>query len=69
MNKPIIVVTVKGKRIEYGDEYMIHLFQTQEEADTYIEKVNDPDSKWWTVAEPIQEGQSFIGIGGNFYLS
>ena len=67
MNKPIIVITIKGKGIDYGDEYMVHLFETQEEANIYIERVNDPDGKYWTVAEPIQEGQPFVGMGGEIH--
>lgn len=63
----LMVITAKGKGVEFADDYSIRTFKTYDEAEAYIKAVNNPKGEKWTVAEIITEGQSFYAFGGEIY--
>ena len=50
----IIVIIARGKGREGADWIKPKLFDTREDAEKYIESVNDLDSKYWTYAEIVK---------------
>ena len=64
--KPIIVLVAKGKGREGADWITPKLFNTKEEAEKFIESVNDLDSKYWTYAEIIGDGEEVEPWYGHF---
>lgn len=62
-----MVVTAKGKGVEYAHDYVIRFFKTYKEANEYMKAVNNPHAESWTVAEPITEGQSFYAFAGEIH--
>jgi hypothetical protein len=65
MNK-VIVIVAKGKGRENADFIKPVLFDTKEEAQAYIDSVNDLDSKYWTYAEIVDNGQEIEPWYGQF---
>ena len=56
----IFVMTAKGKGVHtYADSIRIDQFNTQQEAQQYIDKTSNPDSKYWTIAEKIELGKTY----------
>lgn len=53
----IIVIVAEGKGREGADFITPKLFNTKEEAERYIESVNDSESKYWTRAEIVDNGE------------
>ena len=64
--KSIIVIVAKGKGREGADWITPKLFNTKEEAEKFIESVNDLDSKYWTYAEIIGDGEEVEPWYGHF---
>jgi hypothetical protein len=64
--KPIIVIVAEGKGRENADFITVKLFKTKEEADVYIKKINDLESKYWTYAEIITDGEKTEPWYGKF---
>lgn len=66
--KKIIVLVARGKgRGSSADFVRVKLFNSVEEANTYIKSVNDLESKYWTYAEIVSEGVDVEPIYGEFY--
>jgi viroplasmin and RNaseH domain-containing protein len=65
--KPIIVMVAQGKGRENADYITVKLFTTKEDAEMYIEKINDLESKYWTYAEIVHEGSRIEPWYGKFY--
>ena len=56
---PIIVVTGQGKGpCSHADYISINLFDTPEEANVYISKTEDLESKYWTVCKIVSPGRN-----------
>ena len=64
--EPIIVIVAKGKGREGADWIIPKLFYTKEEAEKFIESVNDLDSKYWTYAEIVNDGEKIEPWYGQF---
>jgi len=64
--KPIIVIVARGKGREGADSIKPVLFDTKEEAEKYIKSVNDLESKYWTYAEIVSNGQLIEPWYGKF---
>jgi hypothetical protein len=64
--KPIIVIVARGKGREGADWIKPKLFNTKEEAEKFIESVNDLDSKYWTYAEIVDDGEEIEPWYGRF---
>jgi len=56
MDKAIVIVA-EGKGRERADSITPKIFNTVEEAEKYIESVNDSESKYWTRAEIVDDGE------------
>ena len=65
MNK-VIVIVANGKGREGADWITPKLFDTREDAEKYIESVNDLDSKYWTYAEIVEDGVEIEPWYGKF---
>ena len=66
MNNPVIVIVAQGKGREGADHITPKLFNTEAEAKAFIADVNDLDSKYWTYAEIVKEGQKIEPWYGSF---
>ena len=67
IKKPIIVIVAKGKGREEGANWITpKLFDTPEDAEKYIESVNDLESKYWTYAEIVEDGEEIEPWYGHF---
>lgn len=66
IKKPIIVIVAKGKGREGADWITPKLFDTPEDAEKYIESVNDLESKYWTYAEIVEDGEEIEPWYGQF---
>ncbi|MAX51520.1 MAG: hypothetical protein CMH22_06030 [Methylophaga sp.] len=55
--KSFIVIVARGKGREGADWIKPKLFDTREEAEKFIESVNDLESKYWTYAEIVADGE------------
>ena len=64
--KDIIVIIAKGKGHEHATYITPKLFETTEEAETYIKEVNDLESKHWTYAEIVKDGSEIEPYFGEF---
>lgn len=64
--KKIIVIVARGKGRENADWIKPKLFDTREDAEKYIESVNDLDSKYWTYAEIVKDGEEIEPWYGQF---
>ena len=67
--KPIIVIVAGGKGREGADWIKPKLFDTKEEAEKFIESVNDLESlesKYWTYAEIVEDGEEIEPWYGQF---
>ena len=64
--KPIIVIVAGGKGREGADWIKPKLFDTKEEAERFIESVNDLDSKYWTYAEIVKDSEEIEPSYGQF---
>lgn len=64
--KPIIVIVARGKGREGADWIEPKLFNTKEEAEKFIESVNDLDSRYWTYAEIVDDGEEIKPWYGRF---
>ena len=64
--KKIIVIVARGKGREGADWIKPVLFNTKEEAQKYIESVNDLESKYWTYAEIVDNGEEIEPWYGRF---
>lgn len=53
----IIVIVAEGKGRVHADWITLKLFDTLEEANNFIKKVNDLESKYWTYAEVVDNGE------------
>jgi hypothetical protein len=62
----VIVIVAKGKGRESADFIKPILFDTRDEALAYINSVNDLDSKYWTYAEIVDNGQEIEPWYGQF---
>lgn len=62
----IIVIVARGKGREDADWIKPVLFDTKEEAQKYIESVNDLESKYWTYAEIVGNGEEIEPWYGQF---
>lgn len=62
----IIVIVAKGKGREGADWITPKLFNTKEEAEKFIQSVNDLDSKYWTYAEIVEDGEEIEPWYGQF---
>jgi hypothetical protein len=62
----IIVIVARGKGREGADWIKPVLFDTKEEAQKYIESVNDLESKYWTYAEIVDNGEEIEPWYGQF---
>lgn len=63
----IIVIVARGKGREGADSITPKLFDTKEEAEKYIKSVNDLESKYWTYAEIVNDGEEIEPWYGEFY--
>jgi hypothetical protein len=63
----VIVIVARGKGNDGIDYIKPLLFDTTEEAEEYIEGVNDVDSKYWTYAEIVPNGVEIEPTRGIFY--
>ena len=64
--KPIIVIVARGKGREGADWIKPKLFDIKEEAKKFIESVNDLESKYWTYAEIVEDGEEIEPFYGQF---
>ena len=62
----IIVIVARGKGREGADWIKPVLFDTKEEAQKYIESVNDLESKYWTYAEIVDNDKEIEPWYGQF---
>ena len=62
----IIVIVAKGKGRGGAIWITPKLFDTREDAESYIESVNDLDSKYWTYAEIVGDGEEIEPFYGQF---
>ncbi len=53
-----IVLIAHGKGNDYPHNFAVRLFSNKEEALEYIERINKPNEKYWTVAEIVKEGKA-----------
>lgn len=51
------VIILKGKGKDASDTAEIKFFSTEEEAVSFVDKVSDLESKYWTHAQIINESQ------------
>ncbi len=59
MNSKVIVMVGMGKGSDGTWHHGIRLFNTTEEANNYINKVNDLESKHYVVAEIVRQGVTY----------
>lgn len=64
--KKIIVIVARGKGREGADWIKPKLFDTKEEAEKFIESINDLESKYWTYAEIVDDGEEIEPWYGRF---
>ena len=64
--KQIIVIVARGKGREGAHWITPKLFNTKEEAEKFIESVNDLDSKYWIYAEIVGDGEEVEPWCGSF---
>ena len=62
----VIVIVARGKGREGADWITPKLFDTREDAEKYIESVNDLEDKYWTYAEIVEDGQEIEPWYGQF---
>jgi len=62
----IIVIVARGKGRESADWIKPVLFNTKEKAQKYIESVSDLESKYWTYAEIVDNGEEIEPWYGKF---
>jgi hypothetical protein len=66
MGEVIIVIVAQGKGQEGADYITPKLFSTEAEAKAFIAEVNDLESKYWTYAEIVKDGQKIEPWHGSF---
>lgn len=66
MMKKIIVIVARGKGREGADWIKPVLFDDVIEAEEYIDTINDLESKYWTYAEIVKDGQEIEPWYGKF---
>ena len=62
----IIVLIVEGKRYRV-DFFTVKLFDTKDEAEKFINVINDLEHKYWTYAEIVGDGVQVEPVHGEFY--
>lgn len=62
----IIVIVAEGKGRGSVDWITPKLFDTLKEAEEFIKEVNDLDSKYWTYAEVVEDGERVEPYYGSF---
>jgi len=62
----IIVIIARGKGREGADWITPKLFDDIKEAEAFIKEVTDLDSKYWTYAEIVRDGQEIEPFYGKF---
>lgn len=63
----VIVLVARGKGRGTADSVKVLLFDSKEEANIYIETINDLESKYWTYAEIVENGREVEPFYGEFY--
>lgn len=72
MTQPIIVVVAGGKGGFVGSDaywFTVNLFDTIEEAEKYVAKNTDIESKHWKRASIVKEGNPFEVAYDGFYIN
>ena len=62
----VIVLIAEGKGIEYIF-FTVKLFDTKDEAEKFINAINDLEHKYWTYAEIVGDGVQVEPVHGEFY--
>jgi len=55
----IIVAVFQGKGRGHADSISIMLFDSEENANQFITEAKNLESKYWTFAEIVKEGETF----------
>lgn len=63
----VIVLVAEGKGIDRPHSFKVRLFDNVYDAEKYIEAVNNPTDKYWTVAEIVDEGVAVEPSREGFY--
>lgn len=64
--KKIIVIVAEGKGREGADWITPRLLDTKDEAEKFINSVIDLESKYWTYAEIVEDGERTEPFYGTF---
>ena len=60
----VLIVEGKGKGIDF---FTVKLFDTKDEAEKFINVINDLEHKYWTYAEIVGDGVQVEPVHGEFY--
>ena len=64
----VIVLIAEGKgRVSSADFITVKLFDTKDEAEKFINVINDLEHKYWTYAEIVGDGVQVEPVHGEFY--
>lgn len=54
----VIVLVAEGMSTDRPHRFTVKLFDNYTDAESFIEKVNNPTDKYWTVAEIVENGEA-----------
>lgn len=60
------IIVARGKGRESAEWIIPKLFDTKEKAEKFIKSVNDLESKYWTYAEIVKDGEEIEPWYGQF---
>ena len=64
----VIVLIAEGKGIGSSADFItVKLFDTKDEAEKFINVINDLEHKYWTYAEIVGDGVQVEPVYGEFY--
>ena len=64
----VIVLIAEGKGIGSSADFItVKLFDTKDEAEKFINVINDLEHKYWTYAEIVEDGVQVEPVHGEFY--
>ena len=65
----VIVLIAEGKGIGSSADFItVKLFDTKDEAEKFINVINDLEHKYWTYAEIVGDGVQVEPVHGEFYF-
>lgn len=64
-----IVLVSHGKGNDRPDSFAVRIFSDKKLALDYIERVNHPEEKYWTVAGIVEDGKGVEPTRGGFTAS